>query len=96
MRDPNRIPMVLAAVGRAWTERPDERLGQLLNNAVVHDNVETPLYYLEDGALLGALAKYADIELSAEAQVFVQEEPERRRQGWRKFFTDAERYFGFR
>lgn len=33
MRDPNRIPEVLTALGQYWMENPDLRLGQIINNA---------------------------------------------------------------
>lgn len=33
MRDPNRIPRMLQALGAAWMANPDMRLTQLVNNA---------------------------------------------------------------
>ena len=33
MRDPDRIPEVLAAIEQAWTLKPDLRLGEVLNLA---------------------------------------------------------------
>ena len=34
MRDPNRIPIVLAAVRQAWEKDPDLRLVQLISNLI--------------------------------------------------------------
>jgi hypothetical protein len=55
MRDPKRIPKVLAAVGRYWSLYPDLRLGQLLGNFSVG-------YNTEDDAILRALGMPEDLE----------------------------------
>jgi hypothetical protein len=55
MRDPNRIPKVLAAIGRYWSLYPDLRLGQLLGNFSVG-------YNTEDESVLRALGMPEDLE----------------------------------
>ena len=50
MRDINRIPQILNDIKRIWELVPDIRLGQLLLNAVDHD--ETLLFYIEDQDLI--------------------------------------------
>jgi len=45
MRDPKRIPEVIAALTVYWYEHPDLRLGQILGNFEV-------TYYTEDEILL--------------------------------------------
>ena len=99
MRDPERIPMILAAVEREWRKNPDLRLGQLL---VVVTKVQgpNPLFNVEDGQLLAALGPQTE-----EERRYVAEEPRARRRGmaewwahWRgernldKFFTDRTAY----
>jgi uncharacterized protein YihD (DUF1040 family) len=51
MRDPNRIPRVLAKVQAYWEQHPDLRLAQLVTNM----NVGTDAFYLEDDDLELAL-----------------------------------------
>ena len=51
MRDPNRIPRILAHVEQMWEQYPDLRLWQLLLN-VVRD---PGLYFVEDDELVGRL-----------------------------------------
>jgi hypothetical protein len=59
MRDPNRIPKVLAALAKVWYKNPDWRLGQLVVNACGvpgrRDGGPDP-FYIEDEALLEGLA----------------------------------------
>lgn len=38
MRDPNRIPIILEALGNLWRKHPQQRLGQLLSNCL--DRIE--------------------------------------------------------
>ena len=45
MRDPARIPVVIAALARLWAKQPDLRLYQLMENLGGD-------YYTEDTALL--------------------------------------------
>lgn len=53
MRDPNRIPHVLAALERRWRQDPDWRLGQLLANVVDRDMQR--LFAIEDDRLVDLL-----------------------------------------
>lgn len=58
MRDPERIPEVLAAVREAWLENPDLRLGQLIYNAARAKRPLPPcpgLFYVEDDDLMDGL-----------------------------------------
>lgn len=50
MRDPQRIPLVLEAVRKAWERVPDLRLAQLIGNVAG--------YGTEDEALLEGLQMY--------------------------------------
>ncbi|MCQ2802596.1 MAG: hypothetical protein MJ225_02895 [Bacilli bacterium] len=53
MRNPNRIPIILAEIEKLWREYPDMRLGQLIGNVL-----EGPaLYYIEDNMLIDVLKK---------------------------------------
>lgn len=62
-RDPNRISEVLAAIEARWREVPDQRLGQVLVNAVRRElspepeNEANTLFAVEDGKLLEVLRK---------------------------------------
>ena len=59
MRDPNRIPEVLAALGEYWQKHPDLRLGQIVSNATYWGDDSGAFhldpFYLEDDRLLAAL-----------------------------------------
>lgn len=50
MRDINRIPQILGDLKKIWELTPDIRLGQLLLNAVDHN--EKTLFYIEDQDLI--------------------------------------------
>ena len=50
MRDPNRIPRVLALLEKVWDEVPDWRLGQLIEN-IARDFGWIDAYYMEDDDL---------------------------------------------
>ena len=52
-RDPDRIPLVLAALERYWTKHPDLRLGQIVSNV----SGKYDPFYLDDTDLLTALEK---------------------------------------
>lgn len=54
MRDPKRIPSLLAQLQMIWSNNPDLRLGQLISN-VIRDPA---LYYVEDQQLIDALKQY--------------------------------------
>jgi hypothetical protein len=88
-RDPQRIPMILRAVEREWSKRPDTRLGQLLVN-LLRVNTDTPteeegrrLFNIEDGQLLRWLGPQTEDE-----QTYIEEEPRRAREGWRAWERD--------
>ena len=51
MRDPDRIPGVLAKIQEIWERFPDLRLGQLLENISCGQSI----YYMEDDYLLDRL-----------------------------------------
>jgi hypothetical protein len=87
MRDPDRIPLVLGALERAWREHPQQRLGQLFMNAV---GTEDLLFYVEDDELIASLS----VELTETEEAFIQDEPERRQKEGEDFITEAQRYFG--
>jgi hypothetical protein len=65
VRNPHRIPYVLAAIGDSWAESPDLRLGQVVANAADGDP-----YQLEDDELVERL----DTELPVEYIVDPDEE----------------------
>ena len=61
MRDPARIPLVLAAIERAWLHHEDWRLGQVINLAC--RSIEKDVHHfvlLEDDDLLDGLRKLAE------------------------------------
>lgn len=59
MRNPNRIPKILAEIENIWKKYPDMRLGQLIGNVL-----EGPsLYYIEDYMLIDVLKEaYSEME----------------------------------
>lgn len=59
MRDPNRIGVLLEAVRRVWSNRPDLRLGQLLVIAVQPKDPCPAIFYAEDDTLLQRLESMA-------------------------------------
>ena len=55
MRDPQRIPEILALLVKIWSKEPDLRLGQILVNATGHmDN----MFNIEDDKMLEGLKKF--------------------------------------
>ncbi len=61
MRDPARIPQLLAAIHNVWKRNPDLRLGQLVVIATAKSGrrVECPeIFHLEDEDLLRGLLHY--------------------------------------
>jgi hypothetical protein len=75
MRDPDRIPLILAAVERRWRKDPDLRLGQLFANVSRRDMHY--LFAMEDGELLRLLGPTTD-----EEDAYIEDEPRARREGW--------------
>ena len=55
MRDPARIPEVLAQVQAFWEKNPDWRLGQVLLNVGAPQATCPELFYLEDDLLQARL-----------------------------------------
>ncbi|MEZ6188115.1 MAG: hypothetical protein R3F62_24290 [Planctomycetota bacterium] len=55
MRDPERIPEILALVQQVWERHPDERLGQLLLNACRGCSGWPDVWSVEDDALVAGL-----------------------------------------
>lgn len=53
MRDPKRIPIILAELQKIWEKQPDLRLGQLIFNAGFSN--DAPLFYCEDESLMESL-----------------------------------------
>jgi hypothetical protein len=52
VRDPNRIPRILAKLQKLWEAMPDQRLGQLINNILTLQpsaySWESDLWHSED------------------------------------------------
>jgi len=66
MRDPNRIPTILAALGEYWMNHPDLRLGQIVSNAAASERMD--VFFVEDDVMLARLQKDAvRVNLSPEA-----------------------------
>lgn len=51
MRDPNRIPRILAKLQRVWEAAPDLRLGQLITNTHRKSSVPADMFNVEDDKL---------------------------------------------
>jgi hypothetical protein len=58
MRDPGRIPEVLAEIERVWKDYPDMRLGQLIVNVT---GISDP-YFVENDKLLECLTNWKESE----------------------------------
>lgn len=59
MRDPDRIPSVLAEIEQLWQRHPDWRLGQLICNlASWADHDATSPYDIEDDALVAEVERH--------------------------------------
>lgn len=82
MRSPERIPIILAAVERAWRREPDTRLGQLVANLSKRDM--RALFAMEDGKLLQLLGPESD-----EERAYVADEPRAAREGWHQWARDS-------
>lgn len=54
MRDPARIPLILAKLEKAWLAAPDLRLGQLIDNILHRANCDHP-FYIEDDKMEAAI-----------------------------------------
>ena len=62
MRDPGRIPAVMAKLQAIWEKYPDMRLGQLLMAAVQAKDPEADLFHLRDGRLVEMLEGFRNWE----------------------------------
>lgn len=60
MRDPNRIPKVLAALEEHWLRDPDARLGQIVGNATAFLTGDYDPFYMEDDAFLEAMTYFKE------------------------------------
>ena len=58
MRDPNRMPQVLAKVQTLWEKVPDLRFMQLINCIQAHEGYD--LFYVEDSSFMDILDKYIE------------------------------------
>ena len=82
MRDPERIPLVLAAVERQWRKDSDARLGQVivnllrLNRNVPYEDESRVLFNVEDGELLSWIEPKTE-----EERRYIDEEPRKAREG---------------
>ena len=61
MRDPNRIPKVMALLEEGWKKVPDWRFGQLIENLKRYIGVQD-LFYMEDDQLEKVIKDYFDLE----------------------------------
>ena len=57
MRDPNRIPEVLATLQQGWEKVPDWRLGQLIENLKRYIGVDD-LFYIEDDKMIEKIIEF--------------------------------------
>jgi hypothetical protein len=59
MRDPDRIPVVLAHIERLWRLHPDWRLGQLISNlASWSDPTRDLVWDIEDEVLIAEVERH--------------------------------------
>lgn len=61
MRDPNRIPQILALLAQGWRQMPDIRFGQLIENLKRYIGKED-IFYIEDDDMIHHLIDYFDLE----------------------------------
>jgi uncharacterized protein YihD (DUF1040 family) len=64
MRDPNRIPEMLQALGLVWMRNPDLRLTQLVSNAASLGGYtgDTDKFYCEDDVTFKGLIEAAKVQ----------------------------------
>jgi hypothetical protein len=68
MRDPNRIPRVVLVLTAAWRRNPEQRMGQLIINAMAMFREEAgDLYQLDDDDMIKALEAYGQPSKKAAA-----------------------------
>lgn len=61
MRDPNRIPEIMALIQRGWEKVPDWRFGQLVENLKRYIRYDD-LFYIEDDKLKDKIIDYFDLD----------------------------------
>ena len=61
MRDPNRIPEVLATLQQAWEKFPHWRFGQLIENLKLYYRI-SDLFYVEDDKLVEKIIDFFDLD----------------------------------
>jgi uncharacterized protein YihD (DUF1040 family) len=61
MRNPNRIPEIMALLQRGWQRVPDQRFGQLIENLKRYIGVDD-LFYIEDDEMIEKIIDYFDLE----------------------------------
>jgi hypothetical protein len=91
VRDPERIPIVIAAIEREWRKQPDQRLGQLVVNLLRRHTSVPPedegrvLFAVEDAEML----RWSGAETDDE-QRYIKDECAKRRIGWREWMHACE------
>ena len=61
MRNPNRIPEILAMLQKGWEKVPDWRFGQLVENLRTYIGVDD-LFYIEDDKMIEYIIDFFDLE----------------------------------
>jgi hypothetical protein len=70
MRDPQRIPRILAKIEELWTRHPDMRLGQLVSNAArLGGWNQNDVFYVEDDKTEKGLDALKEYKPTTPAQV---------------------------
>lgn len=64
MRDPNRIPKMMAVLLEYWAANPDLRLGQIIDNAcrINHTYNNYDVFYVEDEKLFDGLNRFVELQ----------------------------------
>lgn len=60
MRDPARIPLILAELQKAWERNPDMRLGQLLVCIHAYSASKTDIFNTEDDKILVSIYNWIE------------------------------------
>lgn len=61
MRDPNRIPYIMALIAQGWYKMPDLRIGQIFENLKRYSGKDD-LFYMEDDEFIQLLINYFDLD----------------------------------
>ena len=62
MRNPDRIPEIMALLQRGWQKVPDYRLGQLFENLKRYTG-KYDLFFVEDEEMVQYIIDYFDLEV---------------------------------